>query len=242
MSTHLLHFSGSFLCILRNFGTAQKPCKFVDRFLRSEAFDPCHSRSVGHFLGNSVVRIRHRGDLRKVCDTQYLTVHRDHSHLLSDLLCGPSGNTRIHLIEDQRPGAVLRREHRLDPQHDAGELTAGDDLIKLPAAFSGIGRDHKGNGILSAGRIALRLPEGDREIGAREIKVFKLGCNIEGKALRIFLSGLRELLRGSLKLLFPETEQRLELLSVLLVVLQLRKKILLLLQSFQNIINGPPVL
>ena len=110
---------------------------------------------------------------------------RDLPELLRYLLCRPTGDTGIDLIEDQGRNLIAVREHGLDGEHDTAELTTGRHLTERSQRFSRV-QAHDEVGLIHT--IRARLLQGRER---------KLEADIQEAHLRQFLTdAFTQLLRA----------------------------------------------
>ena len=97
--------------------------------------------SALHTLFHGVLPVGHRRDLRQMRHAEHLLPRLCHSpELFGNLLCRPSADARVDLVEDQRRDRVLLRQHILHRQHDPRQLAAGRDLCHRPERLAHVGR------------------------------------------------------------------------------------------------------
>ena len=73
--------------------------------------------------------VRHGRKLGQMGDAEHLLGAGHARQLLRHLLGCPAGHTGVHLVKDQGAHVVILCQHILEGQHDAGQLTAGGDLL-----------------------------------------------------------------------------------------------------------------
>ena len=141
--------------------------------------------------------IGHGGQLGQMGDAQHLLGAADAGHLLRHLLSGPAGDAGIHLVKDHGAYPVLLRQNVLHGQHDAGQLTAGGDLLDGAQLLAHVGRHKEAHGVHTGLRQGLGL-EVDGEADAAHIQLEQLREDLLIQPLGRLMAGLGQLLRRRL--------------------------------------------
>ena len=83
--------------------------KLLHALLLRQSADRRDCRLILHRFLNQIMGIRHRRNLREMCDTDNLVRPSQHVHLLGNHLRRPAADSAVDLIKNQRPHRILIR-------------------------------------------------------------------------------------------------------------------------------------
>ncbi len=129
---------GEITALCREFGVATL---YVFGSATTEAFDPERSdvdllvergdfrngAAIFDLLRHDVMRVRRRGDLRKMRDAQHLSLGGDLFHLLAHRIRRFAADVGVHFVEHEHGDFVLSRQHSLQCQHHPRHFAGGRD-------------------------------------------------------------------------------------------------------------------
>ena len=107
-----------------------------DPALSVEVLDLGDRPAVALSLGDPVVGVGMRGDLRQMRDAQHLVATRESPQAPTDRIGAPTTDARVDLVEDEDRRGVGLRHDALDGEGDARQLAAGGDPGEGPGRFA----------------------------------------------------------------------------------------------------------